>query len=67
MRVLKKSIWPYQVKLSPKTEKDDNGWFDPREEWLASNMNKDRFYVLGPNNYAFKDERDAVMFSLKWA
>ncbi len=67
MRVLKKSIWPYQVKLNPKTDRDDDHWFDPREAWLEEKMSKDQFYVIAPNTFCFKNQQDAVMFSLRWA
>lgn len=63
MRVLKKSIWPYQVKL--KSDIQDHR--DPRVDWLAEKMPKDRWYIIGPNTYCFKTSQDAVMFSLKWS
>jgi hypothetical protein len=63
MRVLKKSIWPHQVKL--KSEIYDNR--DPRIDWLVEKLPKDRWYALGPNTYCFKTQQDAVMFSLRWS
>lgn len=67
MRVLKKTIWPYQVKLDPKKDFDGSYYFDPRSEWLEERMDKDRFYVIGPNTFCFKTQEDAVMFTLRWS
>lgn len=67
MRVLKKSIWPHQINLQPQKDFDGNYWFDPRVKWLEERMDKDRFYVIGPNVFAFKTQEDAVMFSLRWS
>ncbi len=67
MRVLKKTIWPYQVKLDPKKDTDGHYYFDPRAEWLEMKIPKDRFYVIAPNTFCFKTQEDAVMFSLRWS
>jgi|LauGreDrversion4_2_1035121.scaffolds.fasta_scaffold06456_4 hypothetical protein len=63
MRVLKKSIWPHQVKLTYKVENNR----DPRLEWLNEKLSKDRWYLVGPSTYCFKTQQDAVMFSLRWS
>jgi len=63
MRVLKKSIWPHQVVLKQHAEKT----VDERAEWLKHRIPQDRWYVLGPNRYCFKEQQDAVLFSLKWS
>jgi hypothetical protein len=63
MRVLKKSIWPHQVKLSSVVVADR----DPRLDWLNERLSKDRWYLIGPNTYCFKIQQDAVMFSLRWS
>jgi nuclear transport factor 2 (NTF2) superfamily protein len=63
MRVLKKSIWPHEVRL--RSEIHDNR--DPRIDWLTEKLPKDRWYALGPNVYCFKTSQDAVMFSLRWS
>lgn len=62
MRVLKKTIWPYQIIL-----KSVQGDTDQRIDWLKERLSQDRWYVLGPNRYAFKTQQDAVMFSLRWS
>jgi hypothetical protein len=63
MRILKKSIWPHQVKLASNVE--DNR--DPRLVWLNEKLSKDRWYLVGPNTYCFKTQQDAVIFSLRWS
>ena len=63
MRILKKSIWPHQVKLESTVE--DN--LDPRLVWLNEKLSKDRWYLVGPNTYCFKTQQDAVIFSLRWS
>ena len=40
---------------------------DERVIWLEEKISKDRWYVLGPNRFAFKTQQDAVMFSLRWS
>ena len=66
MRVLKKSIWPHQVKLESKEYHHDDYYFDPRVIWLEEKWGKDRWYVLGPNTFAFKTQEDATLFLLRW-
>ena len=63
MRVLKKTIWPHQIKLASNVE--DN--CDPRLVWLNEKLSKDRWYLVGPNTYCFKTQQDAVIFSLRWS
>lgn len=62
MRVLKKTIWPHQIIV--KSRQDET---EQLLTWLKEKLPKDRWYVLGPNRYAFKTQQDAVMFSLRWA
>lgn len=62
MRILKKTIWPHQVIL-----KSVEGDTDQRIEWLKERMPLDNYYILGPNRYAFKNQQDAVIFSLRWS
>jgi hypothetical protein len=62
MRVLKKSIWPYQVVLKPV-----HGDVDDRIFWLKKRLPMGRWYVIAPYTYCFKTQQDAVLFSLKWS
>ncbi len=62
MRVLKKTIWPYQIKI-----KRDLEGFDPRVEWLEEKVPRDRWYVISPYTFCFKNEKDAIMFSMRWS
>ena len=63
MRVLKKTIWPHQIKLV--SDVQDN--CDPRLIWLNEKLSKDRWYLIGPDTYCFKTQQDAVIFSLRWS
>lgn len=63
MRVLKKTIWPYQVILKPVVSENT----DPCLKWLLEKIPKDRWHLVGPNRYCFKTQQDAVMFSLRWS
>lgn len=65
MRVLKKTIWPHQIKLNAKKEYDGNE-SDSRIQWLKERMPQDKWYVIAPDRFAFKTQEDAVMFSLRW-
>ena len=56
MRVLKKTIWPHQVKLESNVEDDR----DPRLVWLKEKLSKDRWYLVGPNTYCFKTGSDKI-------
>lgn len=67
MRILKKSIWPHQVNLKPKAGQQADFYYDPRVEWLEEKWEKDRWYVIGPNRFAFKTQEDATMFLLRWS
>ncbi len=62
MRVLKKTIWPHQVKI--KRDLED---FDPRVEWLEEKIPRERWYVIAPHTFCFKDGKDAMMFTLRWS
>lgn len=62
MRVLKKTIWPHQIII--KSSQDDT---EQRIAWLKEKMPIDRWYVLGPDRYAFKTQQDAVMFALRFS
>ena len=44
MRVLKKTIWPHQIKLASNVQ--DN--CDSRLIWLNEKLSKDRWYLIGP-------------------
>ncbi len=63
MRVLKKTIWPHQVHCQPIPLYQH----DPRIEWLEEKLPKERWYVVAPHTFCFKDQKDAVMFSLRWS
>jgi hypothetical protein len=62
MRVLKKTIWPHQIKLT-----GVGGNVDPRLQWLEEKLPRDQWYILAPNTYCFKTSDNALMFSLRWS
>jgi hypothetical protein len=69
-RMLKKELWPYQVKLTISSYGDDK--ISLIEHWLGSNIgcfHKEWNVVFYSNNvvYYFKDSRKAMMFGLRWA
>ena len=64
MRVLKKEIWPYCVRV-------DNCDFSEIGMWLGQNLGpfKGRWNFVdhyGIGNYYFKRGSDATMFRLRW-
>ena len=67
MRVLKKSIWPHQVKLKAESDYDGYDYFDPRVRWLEEKMPEHHWHVIAPNQFAFKKKEDATMFLLRWS
>lgn len=63
MRELKRELWPFKIKLG----KDQS----EAEEWLGKTMGifKGRWnvvYTCSGNYFYFRNERDAVLFSLRW-
>lgn len=66
MRDLNKLYWPYKVVLPKvKTYVTD---IDPREEWGIKQFTKRNFKAIGfnPVTFHFRNEVDAVYFSLRW-
>ena len=66
MRVLKRSIWPYQVTINPNSELS-------QEKWLTQHMGKIRGrwmvfgYGINKISYYFRNEEDAIQFALRWS
>jgi hypothetical protein len=67
MRVLNKRYWPYVVELKNIDSLITDP--DPRQEWLEQNVKNGFYKIFGfrPTTYAFRHQRDAVMFALKWS
>lgn len=68
MRILKKELWPYRVKVNS----DNTNDITPVELWLGEKLGtfKGRWNVVYKHNYTefyFKEQEDAVIFALKWA
>jgi hypothetical protein len=58
MRIMNKSIWPYQVKVSAR--EDWNEILD----WCNDNVKS--LYYVNNNTFCFKDSQDCTLFSLRW-
>lgn len=68
MRVLKKELWPHSIKIKELTDDDV---YDI-ENWLGETLGifKGRWNVVYQYNrtdFYFKDNEDAMMFSLRWS
>ena len=69
MRELKRELWPYKVVLRKNGESGD---VTKKEIWLGTQLGtyRGRWKILfRPNeiHFYFRNESDAVMFSLRWA
>lgn len=68
MRVLKKELWPYKVKVNSDNTKD----ITPVEIWLGETLGtfKGRWNVVYQYNHTdfyFKEKDDAMIFALRWS
>jgi hypothetical protein len=62
MRRLNKTYWPYLVKpdYSDKTEL--------AIQWCRENFTgRHQWIIVGSNNFYFKSEADALLFTLRWS
>jgi hypothetical protein len=62
VRILKKTIWPHQMRLPVIRDVLS----DPRADWLEQRLSPDSFLVAGPWHYCFKHKSDMLMFALVW-
>jgi hypothetical protein len=68
VRVLKKELWPYRVKVNEGNTED----ITSIEIWLGEKLGtfKGRWnivYQYKHTDFYFKEQGDAVIFALKWA
>lgn len=68
MRILKKELWPYRVKVNEDNTQD----ITPVELWLGEQFGtfKGRWNVVYQYNHTdfyFKEKEDAMIFSLRWS
>jgi hypothetical protein len=68
MRELARSAWPHKIRLNYVA---DNDSLTRMETWLRNNVGEDskHWYVIyhyDGTDFYFKDQQDAVWFSLKW-
>ena len=66
MRTLKKELWPYKVIVT------EPAYDARRDVWLSDNLGvfKGRWnavYFSNQTDFYFKNEQDAVLFSLRWS
>ena len=69
MRILKKEIWPYKVKVN---ENEFTTSITEMEVWLGKQLGtfKDRWNIVYQSNHTdfyFRHGEDATLFALKWA
>ena len=69
MRVLKKELWPYKVKVG---EKEFTTSITDIELWLGEQLGTFRgrwnvVYHYNQTEFYFKQQEDAMIFALKWS
>jgi hypothetical protein len=69
MRVLRKELWPYKVKVN---DKEFTTSITEMEIWLGEQLGtfKGRWNVVyhyNQTDFYFREGRDATLFALKWA
>ena len=69
MRILKKTLWPHCVKLN--VEENSDSMYD-LEIWLGETLGqfKNRWncvYHHTRTDFYFRDQEDAMMFTLRWS
>ena len=69
MRMLKKDLWPYKVKVH---EDESSISITEREIWLGKQLGtfKNRWNVVYHHNvtyFYFRSSQDATLFALKWS
>lgn len=69
MRILKKELWPYKVKVN---ENEFTTSITEMEIWLGEKLGtfKGRWHIVYQHKHTdfyFKEQGDAVIFALKWA
>ena len=61
MRVLNKKYWPYRIAVN--SPQCGQGRID---DWLRENVTG-QYFVMSFYEYYFAEEKDAMMFLLKWS
>jgi len=69
MRVLKKELWPYKVKVN---ENEFTNSITEMELWLGEELKtfKGRWnvvYQVNHTDFYFREQDDAIMFKLRWS
>jgi len=64
MRVLNKKYWPYHVAVK-ETHRSVFEKSDEAERWCYTKFKSGNWRNVG-NYFAFKQQQDAVMFTLRW-
>jgi len=69
MRVLRKELWPYKVKVN---DKEFTTSITEMEIWLGEQLGtfKGRWnvvYQYNQTDFYFREGRDATLFALRWA
>lgn len=67
MRILRKELWPYRVRINSDTVSD----ITPLETWLGEKLGQFKgewnvVYQYNHTDFYFKQQGNATMFALKW-
>ena len=67
MRILRKELWPYRVRINSDTLSD----ITPLETWLGERLGHFKgewnvVYQYNHTDFYFKQQGNATMFALKW-
>jgi len=65
-RVMNKSIWPFQVEIPFTGNEQSDAMYKWCEEKLYHGGHYEPNWYLCGNTFCFKDEKEFLMFCLKW-
>lgn len=66
MRVMNKSIWPFQTRLKSADSDDVFRWCQ-KKLYHGGYYEPNWYYNSDTNTWCFKDEQEYTMFCLRWA
>ena len=66
MRVMNKSIWPYQTRVQLVDSDDVFRWCE-KNLYHGGHYEPNWYYNFTTGTWCFKDEKEFTMFCLRWA
>ena len=66
MRVMNKSIWPFQTKLEP-IDTDEVFTWCQEKLYYGGYYEPNWYYNWDTSTWCFKDEKEFMMFCLRWS